>query len=58
MIAYIDLKGTNGTESEKQLLKSKFGMLNVTHYDDFAGALRNQLFTWQDIGPTDGLRRT
>ena len=54
VISYIDSKGIYGTESEKQLLKSKFGMPNVTYYDDFASTLRNQLWTWQSISPVDG----
>jgi len=54
VIEYIDSKGIYGTESEKQLLKSKFGMPNVTHYDDFASTLRNQLWAWQSISPAGG----
>jgi len=54
VIGHIDSKGTYGTEYEKKLLKSKFGMPNVTHYDDFAGTLRNQLGVWQDITPVNG----
>ncbi|CAG8727809.1 12483_t:CDS:2, partial [Acaulospora colombiana] len=39
---------------QKNALKAKFGMPNVTHYDDVAGTLRNQLWNWQSLNPTSG----
>ena len=57
-------------QTDKDALKAKFGMPNVTHYDDVAAtrtslhfrvrllltcrAVRNQLWTWQSLSPASG----
>lgn len=47
VIAHMDDVFTNGTASEQAALKRQFGMQNVTHLDDVAGAMRNPMWDWQ-----------
>lgn len=54
VINYMDLTFTFGSKKEKKALRAKFGMPNVTHYDDVAGTLRNQLWAWQSLTPASG----
>jgi hypothetical protein len=35
-------------------LKANWGLEKMTHADDFAGALRNNLWDWQSLQPTSG----
>ncbi|KAI0040526.1 peptidase S28 [Auriscalpium vulgare] len=43
------LTGKNQTAIDA--LKASFGMEDVVHLDDFAGALKYNLYTWQDLSP-------
>ncbi|KDQ17874.1 hypothetical protein BOTBODRAFT_104521 [Botryobasidium botryosum FD-172 SS1] len=54
VVNYMDLTFTVGTKAQKNALKAQFGMSNVTHLDDVAGALRNPIWTWQSLGPATG----
>lgn len=54
VIDYMDHTFKYGKKKDKDALKAKFGMPNVTHYDDVAGTLRNQLWTWQSLSPLSG----
>ncbi|KAF5387993.1 hypothetical protein D9615_000647 [Tricholomella constricta] len=54
VINHVDkvFEGKNATAI--QAIKESFGMGNVTHLDDVAGALRNNLWDWQSLQPTSG----
>lgn len=54
VISHMDFTFTFGSKKQKNALKAKFGMPNVTHYDDVAGTLRNQLWNWQSLNPASG----
>ncbi|EPQ59204.1 peptidase S28 [Gloeophyllum trabeum ATCC 11539] len=54
VIAHMDQVFTSGTPSQIAALKAQFGMSNVTHLDDVAGALRNNLWDWQSLSPDTG----
>ncbi|THH05021.1 hypothetical protein EW146_g10013 [Bondarzewia mesenterica] len=54
VIAHVDLVFTTGTPSEINALKAQFGMSNVPHLEDVAGALRNNLWDWQKLQPYTG----
>lgn len=49
VISHVDQVLSNGTSSEKSALKDLFGLSTVTHDDDAAGALRNNLWDWQSL---------
>jgi hypothetical protein len=49
VIANVDRVLSFGTASEKSNLKNLFGMGDVDHDDDAAGALRNNLWDWQSL---------
>ncbi|KAF9450668.1 hypothetical protein P691DRAFT_809949 [Macrolepiota fuliginosa MF-IS2] len=53
-IAHIDkvFSGTNNTAIQE--IKELFGLGDMTHLDDVAGALRNNLWDWQSLQPTSG----
>ncbi|KAH9947174.1 peptidase S28 [Amylocystis lapponica] len=53
VIDYIDTTFTSGTSSEIDSIKTLFNM-DLSHLDDFAGALRNNLFDWQSLQPYSG----
>lgn len=53
VIAYIDQTFTTGTAEEINSIKTLFNM-NLSHLDDFAGALRNNLWDWQSLQPDSG----
>ncbi|KAH9942562.1 peptidase S28 [Amylocystis lapponica] len=50
VIDHIDTAFTSGTSAEIDSIKKLFNM-NLSHLDDFAGALRNNLFDWQYLQP-------
>ncbi|KZP04566.1 peptidase S28 [Athelia psychrophila] len=54
VITHVDQVFTNGTAAEISDLKSNWGLGSVTHLDDVAGALRNNLWDWQLLDPTTG----
>ncbi|PAV21369.1 peptidase S28 [Pyrrhoderma noxium] len=54
VVAHIDKTFTSGTTDEINFIKDTFGLGNVTHLDDVAGALRNNLWDWQSLSPTSG----
>lgn len=49
VISHVDTVFTLGSTSQKNALKAQFGMQNVTHLDDVAGALRYPLWNWQSL---------
>ncbi|KAH9943800.1 peptidase S28 [Amylocystis lapponica] len=53
VINYIDTTFTFGTPAEINSIKTMFNM-NLSHLDDFAGALRNNLWDWQSLQPDSG----
>ncbi|KAL0576862.1 hypothetical protein V5O48_005127 [Marasmius crinis-equi] len=58
VIAHIDQVFTsNDTEAINQL-KDNFGLGGLSHLDDAAGALRNNLWDWQSLQPTSGPNTT
>ncbi|KIP11822.1 hypothetical protein PHLGIDRAFT_10371 [Phlebiopsis gigantea 11061_1 CR5-6] len=54
VVAHVDQVFTNGTKAQISALKANWGLQNVTHLDDVSGALRNNLWTWQDLSPDSG----
>ncbi|KAG6896631.1 hypothetical protein C0992_007037 [Termitomyces sp. T32_za158] len=54
VIAHVDNTFTGKNTSAIQALKETFGLGNMTHLDDVAGALRNNLWDWQSLQPTTG----
>ncbi|KZW00377.1 hypothetical protein EXIGLDRAFT_639437 [Exidia glandulosa HHB12029] len=52
VISHVDEVLSKGTPEEIFAVKSNFGMANLTHLDDVAGALRFNLFDWQSLSPT------
>lgn len=54
VISYIDTTFTNGSTQEIDSIKELFNMTELTHLDDFAGALRNNLWDWQSLQPDVG----
>ena len=54
MIEHVDRTFTFGTPAQIHDLKANWNLANITHLDDVAGALRYNLWRWQDIGPTTG----
>ncbi|KAF9535131.1 serine carboxypeptidase S28-domain-containing protein [Crepidotus variabilis] len=57
-IQHIDtvLMGENQTAIQE--VKNIFGLTNVTHLDDVAGSLRNNLWDWQSLSVTSGPNTT
>ena len=47
VIEHVDSVLKTGSEEEKQALKERFGLGDVVHDDDFAGALENGPWLWQ-----------
>ncbi|GJJ15866.1 hypothetical protein Clacol_010144 [Clathrus columnatus] len=58
VISHIDQVFTSGTLAEIQEIKEMFGMGDVRHLDDAAGALRNILWDWQSLQPYTGPNAT
>jgi len=54
VISRVDEIFTSTDATAIQALKDSFGIGDVTHLDDAAGALRNNLWDWQDLQPADG----
>lgn len=54
VVDYVDAVLTFGTPEAKQALKDKFGLGDVVHDDDFASALQNGPWLWQDHDFTTG----
>ncbi|KAH7920393.1 hypothetical protein BV22DRAFT_1181261 [Leucogyrophana mollusca] len=54
VIAYLDRIDQQGDEDAIQGLKNSFGLGSLTRTDDFASALRQILFSWQDLQPNVG----
>ncbi|KAJ7682355.1 serine carboxypeptidase S28-domain-containing protein [Mycena polygramma] len=54
VISHIDQVFTGSDEKAIQSIKESFGMGDVTHLDDVAGALRNNLWDWQGLSLTIG----
>jgi hypothetical protein len=54
VIAHIDQVFTSNDTTAIQVLKDNWGLGNLTHLDDAAGALRNNLWDWQSLQPTSG----
>ncbi|KAJ6475650.1 serine carboxypeptidase S28-domain-containing protein [Mycena vulgaris] len=54
VISHIDQVFTGRDKRAIQSIKSSFGMGDVTHLDDVAGSLRNNLWDWQGLSLTSG----
>ncbi|KAG6885617.1 hypothetical protein C0993_012364 [Termitomyces sp. T159_Od127] len=54
VIAHVDKTFSGNNATAIQVLKETFGLGNMTHLDDVAGALRNNLWDWQSLQPTTG----
>ncbi|KAJ7246535.1 peptidase S28 [Mycena haematopus] len=54
VIAHIDQVFTGHDQQAIQSIKNSFGMGDVTHLDDVAGALRNNLWDWQGLSLSIG----
>ncbi|KAI0832760.1 peptidase S28 [Trametes gibbosa] len=52
VIAHIDEVFTSGNRKEINNIKALFNMSALTHLDDVAGALRNNLWDWQSLSPS------
>ncbi|KIJ58452.1 hypothetical protein HYDPIDRAFT_119526, partial [Hydnomerulius pinastri MD-312] len=54
VVAYLDQIYDEGNTTAQQILKEAFGLSGLSHMDDFAAALQNNLFDWQDLQPWSG----
>ncbi|KAH8830287.1 serine carboxypeptidase S28-domain-containing protein [Flagelloscypha sp. PMI_526] len=54
VITYVDKVFTGKNQTAIQELKENWGLGDMTHLDDVAGALRNNLWDWQSLQPTVG----
>ncbi|THH02165.1 hypothetical protein EW026_g651 [Hermanssonia centrifuga] len=54
VIAHVDSVFTSGSKTQINQLKALFGWQNLTHLDDAAGSLRNNLWDWQSLSPDSG----
>ncbi|KAF9464843.1 peptidase S28 [Collybia nuda] len=54
VISHVDQVFTGKNASAIQALKESFGMGEMTHLDDVAGSLRNNLWDWQSLQVTSG----
>ncbi|KDQ64462.1 hypothetical protein JAAARDRAFT_118335 [Jaapia argillacea MUCL 33604] len=54
VIAYVDQVFMGGNATAIASVKANFGIPDVTHNDDAAGALRNNLWDWQSLQPDTG----
>ncbi|KAF9535134.1 serine carboxypeptidase S28-domain-containing protein [Crepidotus variabilis] len=57
-IQYIDKVLTGKNQTAIKGIKNLFGLANLTHVDDVAGALRNNLWDWQSLSVTSGPNTT
>ncbi|KAI0058076.1 peptidase S28 [Artomyces pyxidatus] len=53
-ITYIDSIANSTNTTAIAALKNSFGVGNLSHIDDFTGALRYDLFNWQSLQPDSG----
>ncbi|EKM56517.1 uncharacterized protein PHACADRAFT_183166 [Phanerochaete carnosa HHB-10118-sp] len=58
VIAHIDNVFTSGNQSQINHIKELFGLSELTHLDDVAGALRYNLWDWQSLAPDTGPNST
>ena len=49
VLTHVDQVLTNGSAAQKLALKANFGIASLTHDDDAAGALRNNMWDWQSL---------
>jgi len=54
VISHIDQVFTSSDKKAIQSIKDSFGIGDVTHLDDAAGSLRNNLWDWQGLSLTSG----
>lgn len=54
VIQHIDAVFQSNNETAIQTIKDAFGMAELSHLDDVAGALRNNLWTWQQLQSSTG----
>ncbi|KAG7447549.1 uncharacterized protein BT62DRAFT_891405 [Guyanagaster necrorhizus] len=54
VIAYVDEVFSGEDTTAINAIKDEFGLSEMTHLDDVAGALRNNLWDWQSLQPTSG----
>ncbi|KAF9556834.1 hypothetical protein CPC08DRAFT_74264 [Agrocybe pediades] len=54
VIAHVDKTFSGKNQTAIQQLKENFGLGNMTHLDDVAGALRNNMWDWQSLQVTSG----
>ncbi|TFY59436.1 hypothetical protein EVG20_g7795 [Dentipellis fragilis] len=54
VVQHFDQVFTSGNQSAITALKDAYGMKDVSHLDDVAGALRNNLWDWQKLSPLSG----
>ncbi|OBZ70209.1 putative serine protease K12H4.7 [Grifola frondosa] len=54
VISHIDSTFTSGNTKEINAIKALFNMTDLSHLDDFAGSLRNNLWDWQSLQPYVG----
>ncbi|KAL0066152.1 hypothetical protein AAF712_006776 [Marasmius tenuissimus] len=58
VIAHIDEVFTSDDTEAINSIKDNFGLGGLSHLDDVAGALRNNLWDWQSLQPTSGPNNT
>lgn len=54
VVAYVDQVFTSTNETAIEEVKDAFGLSDLSHVDDVAGALRNNLWDWQSLQITSG----
>lgn len=54
VIAHVDEVFSGDNQTAIDALKNNWGLGSMTHLDDVAGALRNNLWDWQSLQPTSG----
>ncbi|KAJ7625515.1 serine carboxypeptidase S28-domain-containing protein [Roridomyces roridus] len=54
VISHLDQVFTGTNQTAIQEIKESFGMGDMTHLDDVAGSLRENLFDWQNLSLADG----
>ncbi|TFK43800.1 serine carboxypeptidase S28-domain-containing protein [Crucibulum laeve] len=54
VIAHVDTVFSGKNQTAIQAIKNLFGMGDMTHLDDVAGSLRNNLWDWQSLQITSG----
>ncbi|KAE9409902.1 hypothetical protein BT96DRAFT_460529 [Gymnopus androsaceus JB14] len=54
VIAHVDQVFTSNDTTAIQVVKDNWGLGEMTHLDDVAGSLRNNLFDWQSLSPDTG----